>query len=206
MSDDMKTKYQQHYNQILTGTLTENIMKSISYQANIKLANEIIAEQEKTITDLQSQIETIKTESESRVQQANQQLESFKNNKVNSDTVRITSLENTIKSHVETITKLNGELFAANKLKNEFEILKNQANNGDVFRKELIKERENHAATKQHYENSIIELNEQIESLKAPPKRKKIVKKPDVLELVGLVNDSEVIENTEETTKDGGTF
>ena len=74
MSDDMTTKYQQHYNQILTGTLTENIMKSISYQANIKLANEIIAEQEKTITDLQSQIETIKTESESRVQQANQQL------------------------------------------------------------------------------------------------------------------------------------
>jgi len=70
----------------------------------------------------------------------------------------------------------------------------------------LIKEREDHAATKQHYENSIIELNEQIESLKAPPKRKKIVKKPDVLELVGLVNDSEVIENTEETTKDGGTF
>ena len=206
MSDDMTTKYQQHYNQILTGTLTENIMKSISYQANIKLANEIIAEQEKTITDLQSQIETIKTESESRVQQANQQLESFKNNKVNSDTVRITSLENTIKSHVETITKLNVEVASANKLKIEYENLKNQAGNIEVFRKELIREREDHETTKQNYEKRIKELNDQIETLKAPPKKKKIVKKPDVLELVGLVNDSEVIENTEETTKDGGTF
>jgi hypothetical protein len=36
MSEDMTTKYQQHYNQVLTGTLTDTIMKSISYQGNIK--------------------------------------------------------------------------------------------------------------------------------------------------------------------------
>ena len=62
MSDDMTTKYQQHYNQILTGTLTDTIMKSISYQANIKLANEIIAEQEKTIADLNTQKESTESE------------------------------------------------------------------------------------------------------------------------------------------------
>ena len=93
-----------------------------------------------------------------------------------------------------------------NKLKTELENLKTQANNVDVFRKELVKERENHVATKQQYENTIKELNDQIELLKAPPKKKKIVKKPDVLELVGLVGNNEIIENTEETVKDGGTF
>ena len=57
MSDDMNTKYQQHYNQILSGTLSDTVLKSISFQANIKLANEIIAEQEKTISDLESEVE-----------------------------------------------------------------------------------------------------------------------------------------------------
>ena len=194
MSDDMTTKYQQHYNQILSGTLTDSIMKNISYQANIKLANEIISEQEKTILDLQTQVETSK-----------QELETVKNNKLNSDNIKINSLENTIKLHADTINRLNGELSLANKLKNEFDNLKNQANNSDVFRKELVKERENHEATKQYYENTIKELNEQIELLKAPPKRKKTVKKPDVLELVGIVDD-EIVDNVEEIVKDGGTF
>ena len=194
MSDDMTTKYQQHYNQILSGTLTDSIMKNISYQANIKLANEIISEQEKTILDLQAQVETSK-----------QELETVKNNKLNSDNIKINSLENTIKLHADTINRLNGELSLANKLKNEFDNLKNQANNSDVFRKELVKERENHEATKQYYENTIKELNEQIELLKAPPKRKKTVKKPDVLELVGIVDD-EIVDNVEEIVKDGGTF
>ena len=206
MSDDMTTKYQQHYNQILTGTLNDTFMKNITFQANIKLANEIIAEQEKTISDLKSQLETITKESESKVQQAKYELETFKNNKSNSDTVRFTVLENTIKTHQETINRLNGEVAITNKLKVEFENLKNQAGNVDVFRKELVKERENHASTKQYYENTIKDLNEQIELLKAPSKKKKIVKKPDVLELVGLAESNEIVENTEETVKDGGTF
>ena len=206
MSDDMTTKYQQHYNQVLTGTLTDTIMKSVSYQANIKLANEIIAEQEKSITDLKSQIETIQQDSKTQVNQAKQELESFKNNKANSDTVRFTTLENAIRTQQETITKLNVEVASANKLKIEYENLKNQAGNIEVFRKELIREREDHETTKQNYEKRIKELNDQIETLKAPPKKKKIVKKPDVLELVGLAENNEVVENIEETVKDGGTF
>ena len=158
MSDDMTTKYQQHYNQVLTGTLTDTIMKSVSYQANIKLANEIIAEQEKSITDLKSQIETIQQDSKTQVNQAKQELESFKNNKANSDTVRFTTLENAIRTHQETITKLNIEVASANKLKTEYENLKNQAGNLEVFRKELIREREDHETTKQNYEKMIKEL------------------------------------------------
>ena len=42
MSDEMNDKYQKHYNQILSGTISDVMMKNVSYQANIKLANEII--------------------------------------------------------------------------------------------------------------------------------------------------------------------
>ena len=55
--NEMTVKYQQHYNKILTGTLTDTMMKSISYQANIQLANEIIAEQEKTIVELTNSLQ-----------------------------------------------------------------------------------------------------------------------------------------------------
>ena len=93
MSDDMTVKYQQHYNQILSGTLTDTILKSVSYQANIKLANEIITEQENKITDLQGQLEDFKKDSDAKLQNAKQELESFKNNRQNSENVRINSLE-----------------------------------------------------------------------------------------------------------------
>ena len=191
MSDDMTTKYQNHYNQVLTGTLNDAIMKSISYQANIKLANEIIAEQEKTITDLKSQVEGIQKDAEEKIRSAKQELDSFKSNKSNADSVRITTLENNVKSQQETILKLNTDLVAANKLKVEFENLKNQATNGDIFRRELMKERENHATTKSEYDKKIQELNEQIDVLKAPVKRKKPVRKSGVLELIGLDDNND---------------
>ena len=209
MSDDMTTKYQNHYNQVLTGTLNDAIMKSISYQANIKLANEIIAEQEKTITDLKSQVEGIQKDAEDKIKSAKQELDSFKSNKLNADSVRITTLENNVKSQQETILKLNTDLVAANKLKVEFENLKNQATNGDIFRRELMKERENHAITKSEYEQKITELNEQIDVLKAPVKRKKPVRKSGVLELIGLDDNNdniETVDSTDEIVKDGGSF
>ena len=213
MSDNMTEKYQQHYNKILSGTITEALMKNISFQANIQLANDVIAEQEKTIDELQKQLEDVKKDTEDRLQDAKQELEVYKNSKVNSDNARITTLENSVKAHLETIARMNGELVAANKLKSEFDNLKSQINNVDIFRKELVKERENHELTKQNYvnvidqyENTIKSLNEQIELLKAPPKRKKITKKADVLETNEVIENNDIVENTEETVKDGGTF
>ena len=210
MNDEMTEKYQKHYNQILSGTLTDNIMKAISLQANVKLANEILAEQENTIADLQGKLEELEKESNTKIQNVKQELESFKNSKQNSDNIRINSLESTVRTHLDTINRLNTEISNANKLKIEFENLKSQVNNVDTFRKELVKERENHENTKQYYENAIKDLNEQIDLLKTPPKRKKIVKKPDVLELTAFSEDNlennNSTENTEEMIKDGGTF
>ena len=98
-------------------------------------------------------------------------------------------------------------------MKSDYDTLKSQINNVDVFRKELIKERENHELTKQNYvsivdkyENTIKDLNEQIELLKTPPKRKKITKKVDVSESNEVIENSDITENTEEIVKDGGTF
>ena len=96
MNDEMTEKYQKHYNQILSGTLTDNIMKAISLQANVKLANEILAEQENTIADLQGKLEELEKESNTKIQNVKQELESFKNSKQNSDNIRINSLESTV--------------------------------------------------------------------------------------------------------------
>lgn len=170
MSDNMNEKYQQHYNKILTGTLTDTIMKSISYQANIQLANEIIAEQEKTTKDLEKSLEESKKE-----------LESLKTNKTNSDNSRIFMLENQVESHSSTISKLQNDLFEANKLRTDYENVKHQVQHLDTYRNEVIKAREenkktveSHQKTCNDYEAKIAELNAQIELLKTPAKKKKV--------------------------------
>lgn len=57
MSDSMNEKYQQYHNKLMVGTLNDMLLKSISYQANIQLANDIIAEQEKSIDELNGTIQ-----------------------------------------------------------------------------------------------------------------------------------------------------
>jgi uncharacterized coiled-coil protein SlyX len=203
-TNDMTVKYQQHYNKVLNNTLTDTILKSVSYQANIQLANEIIAEQEKTIADLNDSIQKIKKESEDAVVTLRQELDSMKTGKTTSENSRISFLENNIKNQLETITKLQSELAAANKVRMDYENIKSQAASVDVFRKELVKERESHESTKSSYEQKIKELNGQIDLLKAPPKRKK-ANKTSILELVTLA-DNDVEITTNQTTKDGGTF
>ena len=193
----MTTKYQQHYNKVLTGTLTDTIMKSISYQANIQLANEIIAEQEKTITELQGNNETVSKE-----------LEQLKNLKSSSENVRISTLENNVKTQVETITRLNSELSIANKIKVEYEALKLQVNNMETFRNQLIKEREAHQKTKDVYDSQIDDLKQKIEVLENPPKKKKVKSVPMSLPVTEiLVEKEEQLEAvTEDAVRDGGSF
>ena len=66
MSENMNEKYQQYYNKLLTGTLTETLLKSISLQANVQLANDIIAEQEKTIQESKTGSDVIKKDLEAK--------------------------------------------------------------------------------------------------------------------------------------------
>lgn len=183
----MNEKYQQHYNKVLTGTLTDTLMKSISYQANIQLANEIIAENEKIIQELQLVQDSSKKELQTIIESLKNDLEVAKTNRNNSENSRITSLENTIKSNQATISKLQIDLFEANKLKTEYENVKHQVQHLDTYRNEVVKANDTIKALKEAqqsiqnaYEEKIKALNEEIVILKTPKtpeKKAKVTKK-----------------------------
>ena len=184
---NMNEKYQQHYNKVLTGTLTDTLMKSISYQANIQLANEIIAENEKIIQELQLVQDSSKKELQTIIESLKNDLEVAKTNRNNSENSRITSLENTIKSNQATISKLQIDLFEANKLKTEYENVKHQVQHLDTYRNEVVKANDTIKALKEAqqsiqnaYEEKIKALNEEIVILKTPKtpeKKAKVTKK-----------------------------
>lgn len=192
MSDNMNEKYQQYYNKVLTGTLTDTLMKSISYQANIQLANDIIAEQEKVIGELKNNENTSKKELQDR----------------------ISNLENVGKNNQSTISKLQTDLYEANKLKSEYENVKHQVQHLNTFKNDLIKSREeiknlqiDHQKQvdelKNDYEDKIAKLTLTIENLKTPTTTKKkatkVTKAPSVKK--APIKTIEV-----EEIKDGGIF
>lgn len=200
----MNEQYQQHYNQVLTGTLTDTIMKSISFQANIKLANDIIAEQEKTIKDLRDNTDASKKELQDNIQNLKNELESVRNTKVGSENARISALESSIKGHLATISSLQSNVNELNKLKSDYENVKHQVQHVDTFRNELVKEREAHKQTRNEYNNQIEELNTKIEYLQlTPAKRKKIDETKKVVE-----EPTENFASSEQNdiVKDGGSF
>jgi chromosome segregation ATPase len=200
MSDNMNEQYQQ----VLTGTLTDTIMKSISLQANIKLANDIIAEQEKTIQSLKDTEDTSKKELKGTIESLKTELDSVKSNKTTTENGRITMLENAVKAHLATIASLQNNVNELNKLKSDYENVKHQVQHVDTFRNELVKEREAHQKTRDEFSGKIEELNSQIEYLQlTPAKRKKIDEAKKVVE-----EPSEVFATSEQNdiVKDGGSF
>jgi len=106
MSDNMTEKYQAHYNKLLNGTFGDLIVKSISYQANIQLANDIISEQETTIKDL------------------TKELKELKDTKNSSENSKITELENQVKANTGIINRLQSDLNEANSYFEVGDILK----------------------------------------------------------------------------------
>jgi len=213
MSDNMNEKYQQHYNQTLVGTLTDTILKSVSYQANIKLANEIIAEQETQIKDLLANKDTSKKELEVIIENLTKELESVKTNKSNNENARITGLENIIRTHVDTIARLNGQVSEVNRLKSDNEILKRQSQQVETLSIELNKSKEDYKNLRlihqgeidkltSNYEKLVTELTSKIEILQSPSPTKtnkapiKVAKK----------TASKKEESEELLLKDGGSF
>ena len=175
MSDNMNEKYQQYYNKVLTGTLTDTLMKSISYQANIQLANEIIAEQEKLIVDLKSNADNLKKE-----------IETIQADKTVGINTEISNLKNTIKVNSTTITKLQTELYEASKLKNEYENVKHQVQHLDTYRNQVVKANDTIKVLTQEKETLQKNAEEKIKALtdeinllktpKAPVKKAKVAK------------------------------
>ena len=211
---NMNEKYQNHYNKVLTGTLTDTLMKSISYQANIQLANEIIADQEKTIQELQAGKDTSKKQLEATIESLKQELETVRTNRTNSENSRITSLENTIKNHLANISKLQTELYEMNKMKSEYENSKHQIQHLDTYRNEVVKAndtikalKESQDSIKNDYESKIKALTAEIETLKTPVVVKK-TKSKKAIEVVESTPKAKIIKQTLPglIVKDGGSF
>jgi len=202
MSENMNEKYQQHYNQIISGTLTDTIMKSISYQANIKLANDIIAGQEKTISELQSNNDISKKELEDTVNGLKKELESERNNKIISD-----------KNYQNSISKLNTDISTLNAVRGENEQLKRQVQQINTLNVELNKSKEDYKNLRlihqgeidkltNNYEKLVTELTSKIESLESPSPTKTNKKAPaKVAKKTVSKNETEEL-----LLKDGGSF
>jgi chromosome segregation ATPase len=193
MNEDknMNEKYQQYYNQIISGTLTDTLLKSISLQANVKLANDIIADQEKVIVDLQTSENSSKKELQTK----------------------ITSLEDVSKNNQAIIAKLQADLYEANKLRTQYENVKHQVQHMDTFRTDLVKAREDiknlqteHEkkveSLKAMYESEIAKLNLAIDSLKTPTNKKKAVK----VTKTASVKKAPIKTIEVEEIQDGGSF
>jgi chromosome segregation ATPase len=193
MNEDknMNEKYQQYYNQIISGTLTDTLLKSISLQANVKLANDIIADQEKVIVDLQTSENSSKKELQNK----------------------ITSLEDVAKNNQAIIAKLQADLYEANKLRTQYENVKHQVQHMDTFRTDLVKAREDiknlqteHEkkveSLKDMYESEIAKLNLAIDSLKTPTNKKKAVK----VTKTASVKKAPIKTIEVEEIQDGGSF
>lgn len=145
--------YVNHYVEILTGTMTDAVVRNISLQANAKVTEEILKEQTATIENLKQEVQNL-------------------NNGKSSNEV---NLEQTINGHLSRISDLEKQLTDINSLKSEYENVKHQVQHVDTFRNELVKEREEHQKTRNDFEVKIKKLNDQIEYLQlSPAKRKKI--------------------------------
>ena len=82
-----------YYVEILTGTMTDAVIRNISLQANARVTEDVVNEQAKKIEELTTKLESVQIGK-------NQEAES-----------KITNLENAIKGHLNTINSFNNFLF-----------------------------------------------------------------------------------------------
>jgi chromosome segregation ATPase len=215
-------KYINHYVDILTGTLTDTILKSVSMQANARITDEVIKEQTEKIEKLTTSL----NQKQEQVNQLNSQKASNENTVINDLNTRI----------LQKDSELNRLLNELNELKSkyrDYDSIKNQATHVDTFKNELIKTREevnkvrdeyekkivslqkenddkvnvikkNHESEKQDLTQKINELTTKIDYLQLPPaKRKKI---DELNKEVTTPVISNVLVGTNSLVEDGGTF
>ena len=199
-------KYVEYYVDIMSKTLQDSMVKSISLQANLKLTENIIKELQEKIEELTSTVDSTKKE-----------LESTKTVKNSSDNARIQQLQNENNEHVKVINTLRNQLNDLSLVKSEYESVKHQLQHVDTFRNELSKSREElesvHGkygseieALKKEHENAIKELNDQIDYLKLTPAKRKKIDEAKAAQITVDGADLEELIISDEILKDGGSF
>jgi chromosome segregation ATPase len=199
-------KYVEYYVDIMSKTLQDSMVKSISLQANLKLTENVIKELQTKIEELTSTVDSTKKE-----------LESTKTIKNSSDNARIQQLQNENNEHVKVINTLRSQLNDLSLVKSEYESVKHQLQHVDTFRNELSKSREElesvHGkygseieALKKEHENAIKELNDQIDYLKLTPAKRKKIDEAKAAQVTVDGADLEELIISDEILKDGGSF
>jgi uncharacterized phage infection (PIP) family protein YhgE len=122
--------YVNHYVEILTGTMTDAVIRNISLQANAKVIEEILKERTATIESLKQEVINLNTGKSSK--------------EVN--------LEQTINGHLNRISELEKQLNDINALKSEYENVKHQVQHVNTFRSELVKARQENEELKKQIE------------------------------------------------------
>ena len=215
-------KYVNHYVDILTSTLTETILRSVSLQANSRITDDVIKEQSEKIELIEKSLR----EKDEQIRQLNTQKTTNENNTIN-------DLNNRINQKDVELTRLSNEV---NELRNkyrDYDSVKNQATHVDTFKNELIKSREevnkvrndyeqkivslqkendnkfdvlrkNHEFEKQNLTQKIVELTTKIDYLQLPPAKRKKVDELNK-EVTTPVTSNELV-GTNSLVEDGGTF
>jgi DNA repair exonuclease SbcCD ATPase subunit len=75
----MSEKYVNYYVEIMTGTMQDAVLRNISLQANSKVSEELLHEQQNRIQELEHEIEKRSSEAE-QIRKLNEELSSAKNN------------------------------------------------------------------------------------------------------------------------------
>ena len=181
-------KYVNYYIETLTNTITEAVIRNISFQANAKVTDDVIKEQSKAIEDLRlSNNELV------------EKLEIEKNLSVQNENSKTQALESDIKNYIVRITDLQAEVKQMQSIKSDYDNVKSQVQHLDTYRNELVKARAELETTRNSYEDKIKVLNGTIENLKTPVKKKKA----DVVKTVTTVSSNSI---KDETIRDGGVF
>jgi chromosome segregation ATPase len=189
----MSENYVNHYVEILTGTMTDAVIRNISLQANAKISDEIIAELNRQIEGLNSSLEGYEKGQNSEVE----------------------NLKSSINEHLATITRLNNDIANLNTMRGEYENIKHQVQHVDTFRNELVKARDEHKKVCDQYESRILglntehqvkisELNDRIEYLQLTPAKRKKIDDEKAKQVEPILNG--VLPIMQEPIKDGGSF
>jgi DNA anti-recombination protein RmuC len=112
-------KYLNYYIETLTSTLNDCVVRNVSMQANARISNEVIEEQQQKIEELENLLNSVKQNSE--------------------------SISNKL---VEENKKLATEVAELRAIRNQYENVKSEAAHIETFRNELVKERESHQSTR----------------------------------------------------------
>ena len=187
--------YVNHYVEILTSTMTDAVIRNISLQANGKISEGVITEQQSKIDKLNFEIERLTLQIEKNLNAS----ETEKNN-------QITNLNDKIEEQKNSISNLETQVHELNNMKGVYENVKHQIDHVDTFRNELIKERELHQQTRNDYELTIKDLNEKIEYLQLTPAKRKKIDDSKLTTTVEVIEATPTLFNIDTIIKDGGSF